>query len=76
MEDGVEIRGKEIVACKGAAEKAIQDSQPAKRAATSGPADNGSRKEGPTFRCFPDKQREWSRLDHTGAVKFARERGW
>eukprot|EP00959_Pyramimonas_sp_CCMP1952_P151610 3172106-Pyramimonas_sp.AAC.1 len=68
MEVGVEVRGEEIVARKRAAQKAIQDSQPAKKAATSGPGDNDSRKERPIFRCLPDRKREWSRLDHAGTV--------
>eukprot|EP00959_Pyramimonas_sp_CCMP1952_P316849 6632095-Pyramimonas_sp.AAC.1 len=54
----------------------MQDSQPAKKAATSGPGDIDSRKERPTFRYFPDKKREWSRLDHTGTVKSGHKRGW
>eukprot|EP00959_Pyramimonas_sp_CCMP1952_P059540 1243722-Pyramimonas_sp.AAC.1 len=76
MEAGVEIRGEEIVARKTAAETAIQDSQPAKKAATSGPGDIDSTKERPTFRCLPDKKREWSRLEHTGTAKFAPKKGW
>eukprot|EP00959_Pyramimonas_sp_CCMP1952_P170234 3556466-Pyramimonas_sp.AAC.1 len=62
MEAGVEIRGEEITARKRAAEAAFRDGQPTKKAANSNTGDIDSWKNKPTFRCYPDKLREWSRL--------------
>eukprot|EP00959_Pyramimonas_sp_CCMP1952_P030081 630752-Pyramimonas_sp.AAC.2 len=76
MEAGVEIRGEEIMACKRAAEAAFQDGQPAKKAANPSTRDIDSWKERPTFRCFPDKLRAWSRLVPTGTIEFAFQKGW
>eukprot|EP00959_Pyramimonas_sp_CCMP1952_P391391 8202383-Pyramimonas_sp.AAC.1 len=76
MEASVEIRGEEITARKRATEAAFRDGQPAKKAANPSTGDINSWKERPTFRCFPDKLREWSRLVPTGEAKCALKKGW
>eukprot|EP00959_Pyramimonas_sp_CCMP1952_P465249 9487977-Pyramimonas_sp.AAC.2 len=75
MEASADIHAEEIAARKRAADAAINDSKPAKRAAISSQGGYNSREEKSIFRCFPDK-REWSRPDYAGTIKFARKRGW